>query len=222
MCLAEWFIDKLRDYSRSRLNSAIKKAETYNGPVDLSSEVNRCVGWAIFEVKKVWKQKDSHDEESGEVVELLQAMSYTHQEAITNDEYMEKCYEAYDILLNLGKMTLVSPDFFPFATNLMNCLGAAITDKSMLVDGNECMRIGTEKVTANQKLRQEFMDYCEEYDLTEARKADLYAKLVDKACHARFGGVLRVHTDTTIGRQGSKKADMHLRPQMKALGNNKK
>jgi len=108
MCLAEWFFEKLRDYSRSRLNAAMKKAETHNDPIDLSGEVNRFVGWAILELMKAWKEQESHDEESGEVLELLQSMSYTHQEAITNDDYMENRYEAYDILLNLGNMTLVS------------------------------------------------------------------------------------------------------------------
>jgi len=166
------------------------------------------VGWAILELIKQQGEETEHEVDDGLAssregyLEVLDMLRYTHQEAIWDLEYMDKYYEPIDILGNLGGLTLVSPEFFPLATKIMTAVGAAVTDRSITLNGNECMQVGREVVAGHTDLKEEFLDLCGGCCLSDEDKEKMYHKLVEKVCNARFGAILRRYKDATIGRQG--------------------
>jgi len=106
---------------------------------DINKEVNRFVGWAISELQRLHTKEHADtgeaNEESQEHWDLLDAMGYSHQEAVMNTEYMEKYYEPFDMLNNRGKLVLVHPDFYSCATNLMTAVAAAVTELKLTTLG---------------------------------------------------------------------------------------
>ena len=168
------------------------------------------------------KESETSEEESkwSGHWELLQMMSITHQEAMSNDDYKDNCYEPLDILSNLGGLTLVSPEFFSFGEKLMNAVGSAVTDQKIVLTGTQCMELGRKVVQENGELIQAFLDCSSSSALGEEDKLEMYEDIVCKVCNARFGTVLKAHKDRTIGRQGSQRSDEPLRARLKSVTSN--
>ena len=151
-------------------------------------------------------------------------MSYTHEEACLNQDYMNNCYAPRDMIHNRGKLLLVSPDFFPVANKLMNAVAAAVTEGKLTLKGKKAMKEGRQAIMNNDDIKQSFMDFCVGYEVENDTKKAIWKALVDKSwnalvdkvCNARFGAVLKVHKDRTTGRAGSKRSDMALRAERKA------
>ena len=147
LALTRWFWDRLLAYSKSRMQAASVEEEQ-QGP-SLKREVNRFVGWAVSQLLKKYKTEKENDSAEGDDDsqwdkhwELLKLMRIAHQEAILNEDYKKNCYEPLDMLSNLGGLTLVSPQFFPFGKKLMNVVGVAVTEDKIVQTGKECINLG--------------------------------------------------------------------------------
>ena len=102
----------------------------------------------------------------------------------------------------------------------MNAVGAAVTVEKLALSGNECMKIGRKVIEENEELKREFLECCTDSALEQKEKDNIYNGLVTKVCNARFGAVLKIYKDRTIGRQGNKRADQALRSKLKSVTSN--
>jgi hypothetical protein len=217
MTLARWFWEMLLEVSQ-RSNPVQKTVlESPN------KEVNCFVGWAIFSVlhqlfktQEAEQQQGADETEVDEDIEFVKSMRIFHSEAVGLPGYMADCYDPLDMMMNLGGLTLVAPEFFKFGEILMEEVAEALSEDLIKSEGNKCMKKARATVKANKEISIIFLESSKNHPLEESRKLKLLDRIITKACNARFGAVFRLFKDHHTGRRGDKKSDTSLRAALKA------
>jgi hypothetical protein len=121
------------------MDKSVTKVNRPLGSINLKSEVNRFLGWAIFETRKgylakaiaeEWEEEDDPYEEDEDdkltapereerPLDYMNRMVYRHADALVDIEYLQNCYDDYFQLKNCGGLTLVSPAYFEFGKLLL-------------------------------------------------------------------------------------------------------
>ena len=151
-------------------------------------------------------------------MDYLETMRISEAEAMLDDTYMSECYDNDLRAKNRGFLTLVSPEYFRFGTELVKVLCSKISTDTFLNLGDNNARIIKEEIRGNKQLEQEFLRVSAESFpyLPDDRKRKMYERLVEKSCNMKFNDVLKQYNDEWIGRRGKKRSDVAHRGNLKS------
>jgi hypothetical protein len=190
-----------------RLQGAPQKQVTF----DAKREVNSFLGWAIFQVYDVYRDKQRSDltddddmEDADNHVLYLRTMRVLHEDVIGDLDYLENCYSEHLQLENNGGLTLVSPKYFDFGTFLMSVIAESFTQAHIVNEGNDAWTKGMVRVhTQFESIKQRFLALGEDCEQLEtSAKVRVLERLVRKAAHARHGVELKIYKELTVKRKG--------------------
>ena len=136
---------------------------------NIPRKVNGFVGFAISRLIKIYEKKEKigcvdDDEtkisENESVIAFLKSMRILHREALVNEDYMRNCYAETDKMLNHGGLTLISPPFFQFATQLIHLCDVEISYETISERGNKSYNLASKNILGNKELKQTFKTFC--------------------------------------------------------------
>ena len=240
--LARIFADSVRVGIDSHARTCCQEqneSATMNPPAkNLKSEVNRFVGWAIFETYMHYRDEselmdtdepldmeadDSEEVASNETckhpVHYIQKMFIRHEQALLDPYYLQNCYDSVLLLKNNGGLTLVSRCYFEFGMDLMRTIVEAMDQESMEREGDECLKAARARVREQEsKLLPKFLS-CDQSSLVNAStREEIFRFLVTKAMNARFGMEIEKYKNEQTKRKGRRHKGQSLREGLK--GNN--
>jgi hypothetical protein len=216
--LLEWLSESLA-HSRQAGRKNLEQEPQEEGK---SKEVNRYFGWAIHSLHHRYyrKPQEDTDEEVGDkkIVEFLGGMRIFHHEAITNDTYLRDCYDDFDILRNKGWLTLVSPAYFQFGSDVLARIRSKCNQKKLRELGNSCIKTAKEDVLGSVQLQTKFFECTNQTPLSNKMKLKVYRQLVEKTLNARIGRESNKFRVENTGRKGKQQSDMTLRDSLRMKG----
>jgi hypothetical protein len=185
-----------------------KKAVNDLTGVELNSEVNRFLGWAIFSSTKRIKTDLAIDVECRKV---LKAMMMRERQA--DDVYMSKYYDANMAMANRGGLTLVNSNFFEFGKSFLSTVRGAFNEDMITQDPHHAFENAKTHVMNNQSLRSYFLALCKKHSVGDLTACEhVYTTVVRKTIHARFSVVYRHWKEANVKRNGQ----VAFRTQLKA------
>jgi len=198
---------------------------------ETKKSVTRFLGWAVQNLQQQWSVRAgksissdvTNEVDADSVVKLLEEMSYTHVQALLDDDYMRQCYSTTDSIMNRGHLTLISPQYYQFGESLLTELRKF--DSSFIrKHGNNSVGMRFEDLKGNADLRLLFLD-CAKNTLSGANRRSIllvYGKLLSKTFNAFTGRVTSEFREDTIGRKVAAASNSSLRGDLKALTKKRK
>ena len=166
---------------------------------DRNRKITSFVGFALSSVIKIYNERErkaTSDDEVRKAAEyyavgsFLQKMRMLHKDALMNETYMLNCYSRTMQMYNNGGLALISPQYFEFAKSLTAACDIEFSEGGICRRGNDCLRVGKEKIRNNQSVRNQF-DLCHDKDdlvvrTLKAHVEKIYEMMVAKTIHSRF------------------------------------
>ena len=107
-------------------------------------------------------------------------MTTRHHKVAGKKEYVEKCYCPYDLLNNNGGLILVSPNYFPFAIDLIKAINSVTRENDFLSLGNEFMDWEKKRMNEDTNLKISFLNCKNAIKLKDSE----CLKIFDEICMA--------------------------------------
>mmetsp|Transcript_2821 Transcript_2821/g.4552 ORF Transcript_2821/g.4552 Transcript_2821/m.4552 type:complete len:207 (-) Transcript_2821:404-1024(-) len=155
--LLHWVSDAMTEFSFNlqayRPDDTFSLLDSSLHVEDEKREVNRFLGWAIFNLRRKLARRrvtasDSSwvlTEDVDAMISLLDSMRIFHNKAIVYVEYMRECYSAADQSRNGGWLSLVSKQYFPFGKILLNEIRFSVNSQ-WTRRGNKTVEVAVEKI----------------------------------------------------------------------------
>jgi hypothetical protein len=155
--------------------------------MNLNKEVCGLFGWAIWSVKNNLKKAKDQNTDIVEETKFLHNMTYTHAEAMCDNDYINNHYSMFDMLRNCGGMTLIHPNYMSFAKTLMIKLISIIDINEMMKQTSKFCKESRLVMKSDVSLFVQFDNCRNTNDLSQSLKKKLYYKLWNKSFNARLG-----------------------------------
>ena len=110
-------------------------------------------------------EKKESEKEYNEIGTYLRRMRILHGDALFNADYLKCMYSPHNQMLNHGGRTLISPEFFKFATILTSLCDEELCMSKISERGTEYLSEGIRNVAENLELRKAFEEFNEDISL---------------------------------------------------------
>jgi hypothetical protein len=192
------------------------------------NDVQKIVGWAVFDLRKGRKEKLENATIISDVdmvvkieseLDFLADMRSFHRDIIDNQDYIKDCYPARVELINRGFLSLVSPAFFKFGKLLIEFVCEHFTARRIKTEGTaNAKKAMTELCIENTSLKTSFLESASACRvLAEQEKVIIYEELISKVAHSRVGEIMRAYRNEKLVKgkkhasKGSFRADIRAK-----------
>ena len=129
-----------------------------------------------------------------------------HADVLFNDKYMTECYSPQFQVYNMGHLTLVSEQYFPFAKAVMETIAGSLTTDDIWREGKKHLQSARDRVAEQEDTLKQVFFECgrgEFAGVSKSTKVVIMKKMIDKATNARFGMEEKHFNSQTVKRGGS-------------------
>lgn len=183
--------------------------------------------WFLEECRRYASQQQQHNEQPRVVdVKALteselntvvnRVVGISHFDAIRDPAYVRKYYPIEMAVMNMGGLTLVAPEWFPFARKLVSL--TSIFDSDWIKrKGNEAVSSAFAQVENNPTLQWLFERGYEEHpekdcEISEETRGEIARLIISKSFHALVGRKIK----DFVREEGSRKLGSQFRKGLKA------
>jgi hypothetical protein len=223
--LMGWVTDSMTTLSL-RLNG-LDGAELQGGelgPENEKREVNRFLGWAIWNLRrKLAKQRTRAKakdwvlaEDVEPLIQHLDGMRCFHHHALIDPEYMQHCYSQADQSRNGGWLSLVSKDYFHFGKVLLEKVRETVQQDHWGRHGNASIQIAAKAICKNAAIKKAFFDSCVDSVIPASTLQSLMDRIVLKVFHARAGASMNAWKLKNTARAVKGSSDAAFRADLKS------
>lgn len=223
LTLAVWFWDRVREgmSKMALVGASICSDAEESDEFDARDEVNRFSAWAVKEVFEQYRAKvddfyiDKEDddldaEDEGQQAELrlrfIKTMRTFHEDVLFNEKYMAECYSPQYQVFNMGYLTLVSEQYFPFGAAVARAAAESLTQSHIRDEGNNHLEKAWACLEEKKPMLRKLFLECGKDDfpgIDKAMKEAIMQKLIEKTVNARFGMAEKNFSSRTVKRGGT-------------------
>ena len=158
--------------------------------VNVRSEVQRFVGWALQQEKRMQSRRKGEQPES--LVKALTKMIVFDDDIKNLPEY-NGMYEIGDRICNKGGWSIVRKELYKWASCLICCVTNLVHEESIAAHQSQVLKEGISSLKENKKLEKLFKEALSGLDihLDEGLTSHLHDKLITKVFHAQSGVEIR-------------------------------
>ena len=187
--------------------------------------------WAIFHLR--WgfiTELDSLVENSKREemlqpnIDFLSSMRIYAEEAMQQQEYLDKYYDSFMRSANRGYLTLVTIKYFEFGSLLMEKVSEGLT-QTKLKNNLGASEKGKKSILNDNEILQSFLKASEDNEHLKSvdDRTKIFKLLVDKVVNARFSEEFRAYKEEYTVRGGkNKEHNLTLRGSLNSLGAKRK
>ncbi len=158
------------------------------------------------------------------MLEFCQQMYTTHNEVVSDEEYLRDYYPFIVRMKNRGGMTLVSKKFFSFGLKLLDRIRNTFNKQTIAELGTACVDTAYKELHFDEELRDTFLECTKNAseNLTNDVMIGIYEELLLKTFHARIGAETAIFKDENTSRFAVDAVDTALREGLKSITKRRK
>ncbi|GFH48501.1 predicted protein [Chaetoceros tenuissimus] len=204
--LEKWLVDETRTQAEKKRENQDNKEESIDSR---NSKITNFVGFAVYSLirhygslerkSQVNEEKES-EKEYNEIGTYLRRMQILHEDALLDVDYLKHRYSPRDQMLNHGGRTLISPEFFKFATILTSLCDTELSMSKISERGTAYLSEGIKNIKESEELRKSFEQFNDDVPLPVKLQLDsIYKSLVEKTARSRSSYELGRYREKNIG-----------------------
>jgi hypothetical protein len=194
------------------------------GPENEKREVNRFLGWAIWNLRRKLAKRRTRAktkdwvlaEDVEPLIQHLDGMRCFHHHALIDQEYMQHCYSQADQSRNGGWLSLVSKDYFHFGKVLLEKIRETVQQDHWGRHGNASIQIAAKAICKNAAIKKAFFDSSVDAVIHASALQSLMDRIVLKVFHARAGASMNAWKFKNTARVVKGSSDAAFRADLKS------